>query len=111
MSGEREIRAAVADHAAHGVDVVKVMATGGMLTPGTDVFGTQFSDDELHWVVDAAHDAGLPALAHAHSRAGAEMAARAGFDGIEHFSCLTPTAWARPRSWWPGWPRATSRSA
>ena len=71
------------------MDVVKVMASGGMLTTGTDVMGVQFSAEDLATVVSAAHDAGLPVTAHAHSLAGAWHAVGAGVDGIEHFSCLT----------------------
>jgi imidazolonepropionase-like amidohydrolase len=48
------------------------MASGGMFTPGTDVMGTQFSADEMHLLVELAHDAGLPITAHAHSLAALE---------------------------------------
>ncbi|GAA2115171.1 amidohydrolase family protein [Nocardioides bigeumensis] len=89
VEGVAGMRAAVAAHAARGVDVIKVMASGGMLTLGSDVFGVQFTAEELRAAVDAAHDAGLRLLAHAHSLAGIEHALAAGADGIEHFSCLT----------------------
>ena len=89
VSGVGAVRAQVTAHAERGVDVVKVMASGGMLTPGSEVFGVQFSADELRAAVEAAHDAGLRLLAHAHSLAGIEHALAAGVDGIEHFSCLT----------------------
>lgn len=77
------VRAAVAARVERGVDVLKVMASGGMLTPGTDVLGVQFSVDELRCAVESAHDAGLRVLAHAHSVAGARHALAAGVDGIE----------------------------
>lgn len=83
------LESAVAEHAEHGVDVIKVMATGGMLTPGTDVLGTQFTEAEIRRVVVAAHRYGLPVLAHAHSLLGAWNAVRAGVAGIEHVTCLT----------------------
>jgi imidazolonepropionase-like amidohydrolase len=89
VSGEPEIARAVAEHVERGVDVVKVMATGGMLTPGTDVMGVQFSSQELAAVVRHGHAAGLPVVAHAHSLPGAWHALEAGVDGIEHFTCLT----------------------
>jgi imidazolonepropionase-like amidohydrolase len=89
VTGEAGMRAAVAERVERGVDVVKVMASGGMLTPGSDVFGTQFSDDELRCLVETAHNAGLPVLAHAHSLTAVRQAMQAGVDGIEHFSCLT----------------------
>ncbi len=88
-SGEDGVRRAVAEHAERGVDVIKVMASGGMLTQGTDSFGVQFSGEELRAVVEAAHAAGLQVLAHAHSLAGVRHAVAAGVDGIEHFTGLT----------------------
>lgn len=83
------IAAAVAERAERRVDVVKVMASGGFLTPGTDVHRPQFTDEELRLVVDLAHAAGLPVVAHAHALAAVEQALAAGVDGIEHFTCLT----------------------
>jgi imidazolonepropionase-like amidohydrolase len=71
--------------------VLKVMTTGGMITVGTDVFATQFSEAELATVVAAGHQAGLKVLAHAHALPGVWHAIRAGVDGLEHFSCLTET--------------------
>jgi imidazolonepropionase-like amidohydrolase len=87
--GTEAIVAAVAERAERGVDVVKVMASGGMLTPGSDIMGVQFSPEELATAVRATHDAGLRIVAHAHSLAGVQHALDAGVDGIEHFTCLT----------------------
>jgi imidazolonepropionase-like amidohydrolase len=81
--------AAVAEHAERGVDVVKVMASGGFATPETDQLGGQFTVPELAALVDAAHGAGLPAVAHAHSLVGILNAIAAGVDGTEHFSGLS----------------------
>ena len=89
VDGVDAMREAVAARAARGVDVIKVMASGGMITVGSAVFGVQFTADELRAAVVAAHDAGLRLLAHAHTLAGIEHALAAGVDGIEHFSCLT----------------------
>ena len=77
---------AVADRAERGVDVVKVMASGGFLTQGTDQLGAQFDAATLRRLVDAAHAAGLRVVAHTHSVAGAEVALDAGVDGLEHFT-------------------------
>jgi imidazolonepropionase-like amidohydrolase len=95
-TGVEAVRAVVADHVAHGVDVVKVMASGGMLTAGTDVYGVQFSPGELRAAVDVAHQAGVPLVAHAHSLAGAWHALEAGADGIEHLTCLTEAGQETP---------------
>jgi imidazolonepropionase-like amidohydrolase len=81
--------AAVAERAERSVDVVKVMASGGFATPETDQLGAQFSVPELATLVDAAHGARLPVVAHAHSLVGMQNALAAGVDGIEHFSGLS----------------------
>jgi imidazolonepropionase-like amidohydrolase len=87
--GPGGVRSQVAAHVERGVDVVKVMGTGGMVTPGTDIQATQFSPEELRLVCDLVHDAGLAVTTHAHGLAGQWHALEAGSDGIEHFSCLT----------------------
>jgi imidazolonepropionase-like amidohydrolase len=91
VSGERdaELRAAVAERARRGVDVIKVMASGGFATPETDQLGAQFTTTQLGVLVDEAHRAGLPLVAHAHSLVAMENALAAGVDGIEHFSGLS----------------------
>lgn len=92
---EPELRAAVVERAERGVDVVKVMASGGFATPGTDQLGAQFTPAELAVLVEEAHRAGLPVVAHAHSLAGMRNAAAAGVDGIEHFTGLSAQQGAR----------------
>ena len=89
--GPDAIRNAVREHEQRGVDVIKVMASGGMTTLGTDPFGTQFDAADLRSVVDTAHAVGLPVLAHAHSLAAIQHALAADVDGIEHFTGLTET--------------------
>lgn len=89
VSDAAAIREAVVERVERGVDVVKVMASGGMLTLGTDIAGTQFSADDLRLLVETSHAAGLRVLAHAHSLSGIEHALAAGVDGIEHFSGIT----------------------
>ncbi len=90
VDGPTEIELALAERIERRVDVVKVMASGGMATTGTDVMRPQFTLDELRLIVDLAHDAGLPVTAHAHALAAVEVAVAAGVDGLEHCSCLTP---------------------
>jgi imidazolonepropionase-like amidohydrolase len=89
VSGPDSIRAAVRERFDRGADGVKVMASGGMATPSTDVLRTQFSDEELRLLVDEAHAAGLPVTAHAHGTPAVRQSLDAGVDGIEHCSCVT----------------------
>ncbi|MEV4625024.1 amidohydrolase family protein [Micromonospora sp. NPDC049523] len=90
-SGVDEIREAVRLLAAAGADLVKVMASGGVFTPGTDVTRPQFTDQELTAAVTRAHELGLPVTAHAHALSAVEQALRVGVDGIEHCTCVTAT--------------------
>ena len=83
---ERGVRDAVREHAERGVDVIKVMASGGFLTSGTDVDGRQFSPDDLVALVDEAHRHGLPVTAHAHALEAIVDGVAAGVDGLEHCS-------------------------
>ena len=88
--GDRDqIAAAVQERAERAVDIVKVMASGGMATPGTDVLAPQFPLEDLRFLVDRAHAAGLPVTAHAHALSAVEQAIDAGVDGIEHCSCMS----------------------
>ncbi|MGW4467746.1 amidohydrolase family protein [Micromonospora sp. NPDC004704] len=90
-SGVDGIREAVRLLAAAGADLVKVMASGGVFTPGTDVTRPQFTDQELTAAVTRAHELGLPVTAHAHALSAVEQALRVGVDGIEHCTCVTAT--------------------
>ena len=89
VAGEAALRAAVRERAERRVDIVKVMTSGGNMTPGTDVAACQFTLDELRGVVEESHGLGLPVTAHAHALAAVEQAVEAGVDGIEHCTCLT----------------------
>jgi imidazolonepropionase-like amidohydrolase len=88
-AGEDALRRAVRDRVEHGAGVVKVMTSGGLLTPGTDPLACQFEVAELRAVVDEAHRHGLPVTGHAHPLAAVERCVEAGLDGIEHCSCVT----------------------
>jgi len=89
VDGDGSVERAIAERVERGVDVVKVMASGGMLTPGTDVTAPQFDDGTLREIVERSHAAGLRVLAHTHAQAAAWQAVAAGVDGLEHFTCLT----------------------
>jgi imidazolonepropionase-like amidohydrolase len=95
-TGVDGIRRVVDEHVERAVDVIKVMASGGMVTPGTDVYAPQFTDDELAACVAAGHEAGLRVLAHAHALSGVRQSVRVGVDGIEHFTCLTEAGIVTP---------------
>jgi imidazolonepropionase-like amidohydrolase len=88
-AGEDQLRAAVRERAERGADVVKIMASGGFATMGTQVMLCQFTLDEVRAVADEAHAAGLPVTAHAHGLPAVHMAMAAGVDGIEHCTFLT----------------------
>ena len=89
VAGTEAIIRAVEDRIERGVDVIKVMASGGVNTPGSDVLLTQFTAAELQLIVDRGHAAGLPVTAHAHGTPAVEQAIAVGVDGIEHCSCVT----------------------
>lgn len=95
--GVEGVRAAVREHADRGVDVIKVMASGGELTRGTHSHLRQYTVPELRAAADEAHRLGLPITGHAHAGAAIANVAAAGFDTIEHCSFMTATgARARP---------------
>ncbi|MEV6237019.1 amidohydrolase family protein [Lentzea sp. NPDC051838] len=78
------IRKAVTERVERGVDVVKIMATGGSITPGSSPFHQQYTTEELRAAVEIAHDAGIPVTVHAHGASGIKAAVEAGVDSIEH---------------------------
>jgi imidazolonepropionase-like amidohydrolase len=84
-----QLRAAVRERAARGCDVVKVMATGGALTPGWGPHESQYDADRLAVVVAEAHEAGLPVAAHAHGPEGIRDSVAAGVDSVEHCTWFT----------------------
>jgi imidazolonepropionase-like amidohydrolase len=90
VDGERAIREQVRRNAEAGADVIKVMATGGHLTPGgAAMWEPQFTPEELQVVVEEARRHGLPVAAHAHGTDGIVAATRAGVDTIEHCTWLS----------------------
>jgi imidazolonepropionase-like amidohydrolase len=88
-TGERGLRAAVRERAERGVDVIKVMASGGNITPGSLPHEPQFDAASLRVIADEAHRLGLPVTAHVHIARSIADAVAAGVDGIEHATFMT----------------------
>ncbi len=82
--GPDAIRQATRAEIKEGADFIKVMATGGVLTPGVDPANTALQLDELRVVADAAHNSGRRVTTHAIGNAGIKNALHAGIDSIEH---------------------------
>lgn len=86
-----DLIAAVEERARQGVDWVKIMATGGFTTHGSNPWEAQYTAAELTALVDTAHESGLPVTAHVHATAGIAAAVAAGVDGMEHCTFITET--------------------
>jgi len=95
--GETGIRKAVREHVKAGTDWIKVMATGGNMTPRTNPFAAQFTVDELRACVEEAHRLRRKVAAHAHGVVGIRAAVEAGVDCIEHCSFQVPTGYENDR--------------
>lgn len=92
--GADEVRKAAREQLKAGADVIKVMATGAVMTPGEEPGAAQFTLDEMRAAAEEAHKAGRKLAAHAHGAAGILTAVQAGADTIEHGSllCESPEA-------------------
>ena len=78
---------------AKGVDLIKVMATGGNLTPGSTPSMSQFDAATLTTIVERATAHGRHVAAHCHGTQGIGNAAQAGVTTIEHCSWVGPSGW------------------
>lgn len=83
-NGVDECMKAVRQRYKEGSDVIKIMATGGVLDVSTNSNGAQFSEEEMKAIVQTANDYGLKVMAHAHGAEGIKRALRAGVRSIEH---------------------------
>jgi len=83
-TGPEQCAARVREASQAGADVIKITATGGVLSQQGRGLGQHFTDAEMKSIVDTAHGLGLKVAAHAHGARGIEAAARAGVDSIEH---------------------------
>lgn len=84
--------AKVREEVKYGADVIKISATGGVLSKGDSPEATQFSDEEIRTIVIEAHRLGRKVAAHAHGAAGIKQAVLAGVDSIEHGSFIDDEA-------------------
>jgi imidazolonepropionase-like amidohydrolase len=91
-SGPDQFRDAVRFQVKYGADVIKVCATGGVLSLADEVDTPQITQAEMDAIVDEAHRLRKRTAAHAHGAAGAKVAIRAGIDSIEHGSFLDDEA-------------------
>jgi imidazolonepropionase-like amidohydrolase len=87
--GPDGIRVAVREQVRAGARSIKIVATGGVLTPGIPVDFAALTPEEIAAAVDEAHKWEVPIAAHAIGRAGIEACVRAGVDSIEHGSQVT----------------------
>jgi imidazolonepropionase-like amidohydrolase len=86
--GVDQIRHVVRAQVKYGVDVIKILATGGVLSKGDSPGAPQFTFEELKAAADEAHMAGRKIAAHAHGTQGIKNAILAGIDSIEHASLI-----------------------
>jgi imidazolonepropionase-like amidohydrolase len=87
-NGADDCRRAVRQQVKEGADLIKITATGGVLSNTAAGLEQQFSDEELRAIVEAAHAMDRRVTAHAHGKGGIEAALRAGVDSIEHGTYL-----------------------
>ena len=83
-NGVPEVRKAVRYQIKHGAQVIKISATGGVMSHSTAPGAQQYSDEELEAIVDEAHRAGIRVAVHGIGDQGIRACIRAGVDCIEH---------------------------
>ncbi len=87
-----EGRQAVRARYKEGADLIKVTATGGVLSQARSGQNSQYTEEELRAIVSAAKDYGFRVAAHAHGTEGIKRALRAGVDSIEHGTLMDDEA-------------------
>jgi imidazolonepropionase-like amidohydrolase len=88
-NGVPEVRKAVRYQMKYGAKVIKVVASGGVMSHTGPAGAQQYSNEELAAIADEAHRAGLKVAAHAHGDGGIRNAIEAGIDCIEHGSLMS----------------------
>lgn len=89
INGVAEARQAVRQRYKNGADVIKITATGGVLSVAKSSQNPQFFEDELKAIVETANDYGMLTAAHAHGDEGMKRAVRAGIKTIEHGTLMS----------------------
>jgi imidazolonepropionase-like amidohydrolase len=86
--GPDEVRQTIREQVKYGVDVIKILASGGVLSKGDQPGAPQYTLEELKVAAQTAHLAGRKIAAHAHSALSIKWAIEAGIDSIEHASLV-----------------------
>jgi imidazolonepropionase-like amidohydrolase len=89
--GPEEVRRAAREEIRHDVDQIKIMASGGAMSPGDELDTTQYTVDEMRAAVDEARAVGKYVLAHAYSPSAVRNALQAGVRCIEHGNLIDET--------------------
>lgn len=89
INGPEDARKAVRQRYKDGSDLIKITATGGVLSIAKDGSGPQFTDEELKAIIETARDYGMHTAAHAHGAEGMKRAVMAGITTIEHGTKMT----------------------
>lgn len=89
INGPDDARKAVRQRYKEGSDVIKITATGGVLSIAKDGSGPQFTDEELKAIIETAKEYGMITAAHAHGAEGMKRAVMAGITTIEHGTKMT----------------------
>jgi imidazolonepropionase-like amidohydrolase len=90
--GPHEVRKAAREQLRHGVDQIKIMASGGAMSPGDELDTTQYTVEEMRAAVEEARAAGTYVLAHAYSPSAVKNAIEAGVRSIEHGNLIDEAA-------------------
>ena len=94
INSVEDARKAVRQRYKDGADVIKITATGGVLSVASSGENAQFTEEEIRAVVDMAKDYGFRVAAHAHGAEGMKRAVRAGVASIEHGTYMDDEAMA-----------------
>ncbi len=86
--GPEQIRQTIRAQVKYGVDVIKILASGGVLSKGDQPGAAQYTFEELKMAADTAHASGRKIAAHAHGAQSIKDSINAGIDSIEHASLV-----------------------